>query len=64
MIRRSPRWTDARHERCAAALRQAGRGRVMAVFERLRGSVRVKLLCLVLAPLMLGFPVVMGLIWY
>ena len=36
----------------------------MAVFERLRGSVRVKLLCLVLAPLMLGFPVVMGLIWY
>lgn len=32
--------------------------------ERLRRSVRAKLLCLVLAPLMLGFPIIMGLIWY
>ena len=36
----------------------------MGGFERLRSSVRAKLLCLVLAPLMLGFPIVMGLIWY
>jgi two-component system NtrC family sensor kinase len=32
--------------------------------ERLRRSVRAKLLCLVLAPLMLGFPIIMGLLWY
>lgn len=34
------------------------------VAERLRGSVRAKLLALVLAPLMLGFPLIMGLLWY
>ncbi len=33
--------------------------------ERLRRSVRAKLLCLVLAPLMLGFPIIMGLLgWW
>lgn len=31
---------------------------------RLRGSVRAKLLCLVLAPLLVGLPVLMGLAWY
>ncbi len=32
--------------------------------ERLRSSVRAKLLCLVLAPLLLGFPLLMALAWY
>ncbi len=32
--------------------------------DRLRRSVRAKLLGLVLAPLMLGFPLIMGLLWY
>ncbi|MFB1029913.1 MAG: cache domain-containing protein [Thauera sp.] len=36
----------------------------MSLAERLRGSVRAKLLALVLAPLMLGFPLIMGLLWY
>lgn len=36
----------------------------MSFSERLRGSVRMKLLALVLAPLMLGFPLIMGLLWY
>ena len=36
----------------------------MSLVERLRGSVRAKLLALVLAPLMLGFPLIMGLLWY
>ncbi|MDX9886385.1 cache domain-containing protein [Thauera sp.] len=36
-----------------------------SVAERLRRSVRAKLLCLVLAPLMLGFPIIMGLLgWW
>lgn len=35
-----------------------------AFAERLRRSVRAKLLGLVLAPLMLGFPIIMGLLWY
>ena len=36
----------------------------MRLAERLRGSVRAKLLALVLAPLMLGFPLIMGVLWY
>ncbi|HRJ24248.1 MAG TPA: two-component sensor histidine kinase, partial [Thauera sp.] len=36
----------------------------MPGLDWLRSSVRAKLLCLVLAPLMLGFPVMMGLVWY
>ena len=36
----------------------------MSLAERLRASVRAKLLALVLAPLMLGFPLIMGLLWY
>ncbi|ENO92460.1 histidine kinase, partial [Thauera phenylacetica B4P] len=36
----------------------------MSLAEGLRASVRAKLLALVLAPLMLGFPLIMGLLWY
>lgn len=39
-------------------------GPLRPVFEYFRSSVRAKLLFLVLAPLMLGFPIIMGLTWY
>jgi two-component system NtrC family sensor kinase len=59
--RDSASWNVA-HERFARAAAGAGMRRLV---ERLRASVRAKLLGLVLAPLMLGFPIIMGLLgWW
>lgn len=38
--------------------------RLLSLIDYFRGSVRAKLLFLVLAPLALGFPIIMGLTWY
>ena len=49
----------------ALPLRPAAPGRAWArARDAVRRSVRAKLLCLVLAPLLLGFPIIMGLLWY
>ena len=39
-------------------------GAISRLIGRFRASVRAKLLFLVLAPLLIGFPIIMGLVWY